>query len=159
MPDSKRLAAVRERTWEQVGDVPQPARMGEVMDTEYGPAREIDRRRSAQSHNQRTVNLAPVAEVLLRYGLDPAEELARLLAERVPVLDSSGNPVLDADGKPMLRTMLSPADHGKLAAELLQYTRPKLKATEITVKPAELTDDQIDRRLEMLLAKQGPSGE
>ena len=39
-----------------------------------------------------------VAEVLASYNLDPAEELAKVLVERVPVLDPQGNPVLDKDG-------------------------------------------------------------
>ncbi len=96
-----------------------------------------------------------MADVLARYGFDPAEELARILTERVVVLDSRGNPVLGEDGKPITRTALDPVDHAKLTSDLLQYTRPKLKASEITVKPAELTPEQIDRRIEALLARAG----
>lgn len=144
-------ATLRQQARDTLGDVPRLTTVGDTTphDTWRG-AREVPCTRSRPGGK---INLAPVAEVLARYGIDPAEELARLLAERVPVLDASGRPVLDAEGKPMLRSMLPPGDHGKLAAELLQYTRPKLKATEITVKPPELTDDQIDRRLESLLAR------
>lgn len=145
-------STLRQQARDTLGDVPRLTTIADTTPHEvFSGGREVPRTRSRPSGK---INLAPVAEVLARYGVDPAEELARLLAERVPVLDASGKPVLDADGKPVMKSLLSPADHGKLASELLQYTRPKLKATEITVKPAELTDDQIDRRLEALLARQ-----
>lgn len=101
------------------------------------------------------VALAPVADVLARYGFDPAEELARLLTEMVPVLDARGQPVIGEDGKPVMRHVLPLDEHAKLTAELLQYTRPKLKSSEITVKPPDLTDDQLDRRIEALLKRAG----
>jgi hypothetical protein len=137
---------------DKVGDVPALAQRS-AFDLASAP--DVDRKAAAAGRLTAKVALAPVADVLARYGFDPAEELARILTERVVVLDSRGNPVLGEDGKPITRTALDPVDHAKLTSDLLQYTRPKLKASEITVKPAELTPEQIDRRIEALLARAG----
>lgn len=114
---------------------------------------QVNGRRSSSTHGRYGMNLPAVAEVLGRYGLDPLEEIAKVMSQKIPVRDDRGNPVLDEKGQPVLRTQLSPVEHAKLAAELMQYTRPKLKATEVTIKAPELTDEQIEQRLQGLLAR------
>ena len=41
----------------------------------------------------------------------------------------------------------------RLLTELAQYTRPKLKSVEVVNKTPELSDDQIERRLQALMNK------
>lgn len=114
---------------------------------------QVNGRRSSGTHGRYGMNLPAVAEVLARYGLDPLEEIAQVMSQKVPLRDEKGNPILDDKGNPILKTQLSPVEHAKLAAELMQYTRPKLKAVEVTVKPPELTDEQIEQRLQGLLKR------
>lgn len=100
------------------------------------------------------MNLAAVADVLAGYGLDPAARLGEILTTRVPVTDKQGNPVIDQDTlQPVTKPVLDTDTETRLLAELLQYTRPKLKAVEVTLKEPELTDDQIDKRLERLMGR------
>ena len=114
---------------------------------------QINGRRSSSRHGRFGMNMQALDEVLSSYGLDPAVELARMLTERVPVLARDGSPVLDGDGKPLTRPALDPADHARVASELMQYTRPKLKSVEVTVTQPELTDEQVERRLQALLGQ------
>ena len=81
------------------------------------------------------------------------EELARVLTGHRKVLDRSGNPVLDSEGQPITEPILGDEMRTKVLLELQQYVHPKLKAVEMTVKKAELTDEQVEARLQQLLAK------
>lgn len=108
---------------------------------------------SSTGRRGKGMNLRPVMEVLLEYGLDPAAELAKALTEMKPVTDRQGNPVLGDDGKPLMQPVLDADARSRLHVELLQYTRPKLKAVEVTMKAPELTDEQVERRIAMLAAK------
>lgn len=99
------------------------------------------------------MNLRGVVEVLSEFGLDPTVELARVLTGHRKVLDRSGNPVLDTEGQPITEPILGDEMRTKVLLELQQYVHPKLKAVEMTVKKAELTDEQVEARLQQLLAK------
>ena len=142
----------RAQARELVGDVPRMSSIAS-MDPTADPASavQINGRRSSLSHGRLGVNMPAVAEVLERYNLDPLEEMAKVLTETKQVLDRDGKPVLDADGKPLTERVLGPKERALVAAELIQYTRPKLKATEVTLKPPEQTDDQVDHRLAALM--------
>lgn len=147
----------RETLYHTVGDVPRLATLadtdplsqdGSVSQIRHGPGGRAARGRAG-------LNLAAVGEVLARYGLDPAERLGEILTRRTTVVDREGNVVIDAEtGKPLTRPALDPDTEAKLLTELLQYTRPKLKAIEVTVKEPELTDEQIERRLKALMARE-----
>ncbi len=99
------------------------------------------------------LNLRAVADVLESYGLDPIEEIARVMVEREPVLDDRGQPVIGADGKPLTKPVLDKQTFLKTAIELAQYSRPKLKAIEVTTKQ-DMTPEEIDKRLERLMRRQ-----
>lgn len=106
------------------------------------------------------LNLKAVADVLGQYGLDPADELAKILTKRKPVLDGKGNPVIDpetgeAKTEPVLPTDLALKTH----LELLRYTRPQLKAVEVTMKEPELTDEQVNARIKALMARRSAATE
>ena len=81
------------------------------------------------------------------------EELAKVLTTQEPLRARDGSEVLDTDGKPVMKPVVDMDTKVKLLTELAQYTRPKLKSVEVVNKGPELTDEQIDRRLEALLAK------
>lgn len=137
-----------------LGDVPQLSSVAAMDDTAAAAeSQQLNGRRSSGTHGRYGMNLPAVAEVLARYGLDPLEEIAKVMSQKVPLRDEKGQPILDDKGQPVMRTQLPPAEHAKLAAELMQYTRPKLKAVEVTVKPPELSDDQIEMRLAALLTR------
>lgn len=99
------------------------------------------------------LNLRAVAEVLDSYGLDPIEEIAKAVVQEEPLLDRNNEPILDENGKPKTRPVLDRDARLRTLLELAQYSRPKLKAVEVTNKTPELTDEQIDRRLDALLRK------
>lgn len=100
------------------------------------------------------LNLRAVADVLETYGLDPIEEIAKAIVAQEPVVQG-GQPVLDQDGKPLMKPVLNGDVRLRSLLELAQYSRPKLKAVEVTTKAPELTDEQIDRRLEALITRTG----
>lgn len=138
------------------GDYP---KMTKVSDQVLPPdTQEIDRRKSLEKIGR--VNLKAVGDVLSRYGMDPAEELAKILAKRKPVLDGKGNQVFDPETKepltePVLATDLLLRTH----LELLRYTRPQLKAVEVTMKEPELTEEQVKARIKALVARGAASSE
>lgn len=100
------------------------------------------------------LNLRAVADVLESYGLDPIEEVAKAVMAKEPVV-VNGQPVIDQDTGKVIEKHLLPIDlRVKTLIELAQYSRPKLKAVEVTVKPPELTEEQVERRLQGLLARQ-----
>lgn len=91
------------------------------------------------------VNLKDVAAVLASYGLDPAVEIAGILAP-CDVVGEGG----EIEGQ---LYQLDARERVKALLELMQYVRPKLKAVEVTVKEPELTDDQVQARVQALLTK------
>ena len=91
------------------------------------------------------VNLRDVGEVLASYGLDATAEIAGILMPH-DVIGETG----EVEGQGY---QLDPKDRVKALLELLQYTKPKLKAVEVTVTAPELTEKQVDDRLRALLAK------
>lgn len=108
-----------------------------------------------KSHQGRgRLNLKAVAEVLQSYDMDPVDEIAKILVKRVPVRDTNGNPVLDPEtGEVKMEPALAADLALKTHLELLRYTRPQLKAMEVTVKEPELTDEQTEQRIKALLAR------
>ena len=99
------------------------------------------------------LNLRAVSDVLEGYGLDPIEELAKVLTTQEPVRARDGCAVIGPDGKPVTKPVVDMDVRVKLLTELAQYTRPKLKSVEVVNKGPELTDEQIERRLESLMAR------
>lgn len=136
------------------GDVPRLATLND-----YNAKFAADMSTPPQIESNRTnkrggINLRAVAEVLDGYGLDPAEAIAKVLTEKKPLTDRNGNAVLDPKtGEPMMVPVLDTETALKAQLELLQYTRPKLKAVEVTVKEPELTPEQVEARIKALQAK------
>jgi hypothetical protein len=100
------------------------------------------------------INLKAVAEALIDEGLDPATEIARVLRGR-PMLDDDGNPVIDpVTGHELMEHMIDAETRLRTLNSLLEFTQPKLKAVEVKMSGSlELTGEQLDQRLQMLLAK------
>lgn len=97
-------------------------------------------------------NLKSVREALIQEGLDPFVEVARVLTERVPVMQD-GKPVLDAEGRPITVPRIGGVDRAKILVELGQYVEPKLKAVEVKVEDkTQLTEDQLNARIARLFA-------
>lgn len=143
------------RALESAGDVPRLASVGAldpVMGREGRQVAHGPGGRAAPPGSGK-LNARAVADVLASYGLDPAEELAKIMTTVEPVLDRAGQPVTGPDGAPLMRPAIDAELRAKLAVSLLEYTRPKLKAIEVTVKEPELSDEQIDRRLQALLTR------
>jgi hypothetical protein len=139
---------------EIVGDVP---RMATVNDWDnfkqpttpqlgHGPGSKVNK--SGNGLNGRAV-----AEVLNSYDLDPIEEMAKAVTGFDPVIARDGTPMVDNEGRPVLKPRLDIDTRMRTLVELAGYTRPKLKSIEVTQKAPELTDEQIDKRLDALLAK------
>lgn len=91
------------------------------------------------------VNLKDVAAVLESYGLDPIAEIAGILVPH-DVVGEDGE--IEGQGY-----QLDAKERVKALLELTQYVRPKLKAVEVTMKEPELTDDQVQTRVQALLTK------
>ena len=144
---------------DQAGDVPRLAEVPTPFGARYSP--QIAAGQGGRTTKSRArLNLRAVADVLETYGLDPIEEVARVLVKEEPVLDKLGNPVLDeVTGQPIMKPALPPDVRLRTLLELAQYARPKLKAVEITNKEPELTDEQIDRRLAALLDRRAQAKE
>ena len=133
---------------ETVGDVPT---LATVEGADFS-APQLNGKRKSRS-NQR-INLRAVSEVLADYGMDPAAEMVRILTAEEPVLDTDGAPILDENGEPMTRPTLDADTRLRFMNELLQYTQPKLKSVDVKIDhTADLTDEQLDKRIGMLLAK------
>jgi len=100
------------------------------------------------------INLKSVAQACIDAGLDPAAEIARVLATQVPVVDSKGKPVLDERGLPVMTGLVDTDTKIRTLTELLQYNQPKLKAVEMKISGSlEMTGDELDQRLSALLSK------
>jgi hypothetical protein len=95
-----------------------------------------------------------VSEALIEEGMDPTLEMIKILKKEVAVLDINGKARVNKDGTPMMRSALDDDTKLRTLNELLQYTQPKLKSVEMKVSGnLELTTEQLDTRLVMLLAK------
>ena len=95
-------------------------------------------------------NLRGVIEVLEEFGLDPVAEVAQALQERVPVMHN-GQQAVDGKGKGLTKPALDLELRTRVLMGLTEYVHPKLKSVEMTVKKPELTDDQVEQRLAVLL--------
>lgn len=133
-----------------VGDAPRVPSMYDVDDYHTPSHSSQTARRGSRSDR---LNLRAVSDVLEGYGLDPIEELAKVLTAKDVKRARDGSPVLDGDGKPLTEPVLDMDTRVKLLTELAQYTRPKLKSVEVVNKTPELTDEQIDRRLQALVER------
>jgi hypothetical protein len=101
---------------------------------------------------RKEVNLREVAEVLVSHGLDPTEEITKILMEQRPVRTRTGVQVLNEDGTPMMEYVLDTETRLKTFLGLMEYVKPKLKSTELKVSGnLDLTADQLDARIAMLL--------
>ena len=145
------------RNAELAGEPPQLAAVGNVFDEpKVGHIYPGQLHRVTDNKSKRgpVLHLKSVIEALQDEGLDPATEIARILRGR-PVFDDKGQPVVDpmtgdqlfeheVDADTRLRTMNS----------LLEFTQPRLKAVEMKVSGSlELSGDQLDQRIAMLMAK------
>lgn len=110
--------------------------------------------RTVANRNASGFNLRGVAEVLAEAGLNPAEELVRVLKERRVVTDRNGNAILDEKGEPVTEPTIDHTLRVKVLMEMQQFVAPKLKAVEVTVKEPDLTEEQIDQRIAALQEKQ-----
>lgn len=99
------------------------------------------------------INLKAVAEACIEEGLDPAVEIARALKAEIPLF-RKGEAVIDDDGKQVMVPLLDVDTRMRTLNEFLQYTQPKLKSVEVKMSGTlDLTSEQLDNRLNMLLAK------
>ncbi len=137
-----------------LGDVPTTPSMWN-----YDPAHEVESRsqihhgQGGKASRSGKLNLRAVSDVLEGYGLDPIEELAKVLTTQEPHRARDGTIIKDENGEPILKPVVDMDTKVKLLTELAQYTRPKLKSVEVVNKGPELTDDQIDRRLQALMSR------
>ena len=120
-----------------------------------GRAHASSKSSSTKKGGELKINLKAVAAALIDEGYDPAVEIINILKKQVPVLDNGGSPKLDPKTKkPIMRDALDPDTKLRMLNEMLQYTQPKLKAVEVKVSGhLDLTNEQLDSRLEMLFAK------
>ena len=132
---------------------PKLAESGAYSSPQFESGQQIGHGPGGRASRSGKLNLRAVSDVLEGYGLDPIEELAKVLTTQEPLRARDGSEVLDTDGKPVMKPVVDMDTKVKLLTELAQYTRPKLKSVEVVNKGPELTDEQIDRRLEALLAK------
>lgn len=107
-----------------------------------------------KSHSTTRINLRAVSEVLSDYGMDPAAEMVRILTATIPRTDTTGEPILDENGEPIMIPALDADTRLRFMNELLQYTQPKLKSVDVKIDhTADLTDDQLNKRIALLLSK------
>lgn len=154
MPGRRYVHASRGEMAELAGDVPQERR----PDTFVGyhapsPRTTHSVQVSASTKPTGRINLRAVAEACIEEGLDPATEIARALTKTRPkVVD--GQVVLDEHGVPVQVPVLDEETRLRTLTELLQYVQPKLKSVEVKLDGRlDLSSEQIDQRLQALLAK------
>ena len=99
------------------------------------------------------INLKAVAEACIEEGLDPAVEIAKALKATIPMM-RNGMQVFDDNGVAVMVPLLDVDTRMRTLNEFLQYTQPKLKSVEVKMSGSlDLTSEQLDNRLNMLLAK------
>jgi hypothetical protein len=120
-----------------------------------GRAHASNKSSSTKRGGELKINLKAVAQALVDEGYDPAVEIISILKKQVPVYDNNGVPRFDqVTKKPIMRDALDPDTKLRMLNEMLQYTQPKLKAVEMKISGhLDLTNEQLDSRLEMLFAK------
>jgi len=120
-----------------------------------GRAHASNKSSSTKKGGELKINLKAVAQALVDEGYDPAVEIISILKKQVPVYDNNGVPRFDQiTKKPIMRDALDPDTKLRMLNEMLQYTQPKLKAVEMKISGhLDLTNEQLDSRLEMLFAK------
>jgi len=111
-------------------------------------------RKSSGIKHPLRINLTAVSEALIEEGLDPAIEFARILKGR-PIINEDGRALIDPHtGQPARRYELDADVRVRMLSEILSYTQPKLKAIEVKMSGSlELSSEQLDQRLAMLLAR------
>ena len=133
-----------------------PPKLATLDDLELPTATKSGTKHAQQRTSKKPfgINLKMVSEALIEEGLDPTLEMIKILKKEVPVFDANGKPRVNKDGTPMMRPALDDDTKLRTLNELLQYTQPKLKSVEMKVSGnLELTAEQLDNRLVMLLAK------
>jgi hypothetical protein len=120
-----------------------------------GRAHASNKSSSTKKGGELKINLKAVAQALVDEGYDPAVEIISILKKQVPIYDNNGVPKIDPKTKqPIMRDALDPDTKLRMLNEMLQYTQPKLKAVEMKISGhLDLTNEQLDSRLEMLFAK------
>lgn len=106
----------------------------------------------------RSFKLGAVRDVLAAHGLDPTVEIARILAERRPVLyrkgELAGQPMVDEDtGEVITEYVLDEETRLKTMTALIEYTAPKLKSIEHRIEDAPMTLDQLNTKIALLLSR------
>jgi hypothetical protein len=139
---------------DMAGDVPRMASMWGRDDMEPPDTVQIGHGPGGRASRSGRLNLRAVSDVLEGYGLDPIEELAKVLTTKEPHRARDGSVLTDPQtGEPILKPVVDMDTRVKLLTELAQYTRPKLKSVEVVNKTPDLTDEQIERRLQSLLER------
>ena len=129
-----------------------PPKLATMDDLAIPTAHPVSKSASTSSAPHR-INLRAVAEACIEEGLDPAVEIAKALKATIPMM-RSGMPVLDDKGKNIMVPLLDVDTRMRTLNEFLQYTQPKLKSVELKMSGTlDLTSEQLDNRLNMLLAK------
>lgn len=141
------------------GDVPKLATVQDLMGANppLSGRTDVGRRTSKNKGGPNVIpkiNLKAVAEACIDEGLDPATEIARVLKGR-PMLDDNGNEVRDpATGEVVYQHLVDADTRLRTLNSILEFTQPKLKAVEVKMSGSlDLTSEQLDQRLAMLLAK------
>jgi hypothetical protein len=135
-----------------------PPKLAALDDLAFPTAAKTGRTHAKQITSQKKgrdmrINLKAVIEACIDEGLDPAVEIAKALKATTPMI-RGGHPVLDHEGKTIRVPLLDMDTRMRTLNEFLQYTQPKLKSVEVKLSGTlDLTSDQLDARLNMLLAK------
>ena len=135
-----------------------PPKLAALDDLAFPTAAKTGRTHAKQITSQKKgrdmrINLKAVIEACIDEGLDPAVEIAKALKATTPMI-RGGHPVLDHEGKTIMVPLLDMDTRMRTLNEFLQYTQPKLKSVEVKLSGTlDLTSDQLDARLNMLLAK------
>jgi hypothetical protein len=154
--DHRRDAGIRAT----VGEKPQLATIA-LYDTDgEAPSRaQVASGQGGKANKMGKLNLRAVADVLESYGLDPIEEIAKVITATEEARARDGTVIKDVNGQPIIKPVLDNETRLKTLVELAQYTRPKLKSVEVNMKGPELTDEQVDKRIQALMARTAKSKE
>lgn len=69
-------------------------------------------------------------ELCRKHATEPADELLRMVNERVPVLGQDGAPQMGDDGRPLMRFALPPDMRANILLKMMEFRMPKLRAAE-----------------------------